>query len=69
MFLVIGGEKRGISRAFIDEADLLIKIPYSRKFPHSLGSAASAAVIAFERMRQELAARPPARPHTTEQIE
>ena len=51
-FLVIGGEKRGISRAFIDEADLLLRIPYTRKFPHSLGSAASAAVIAFEVMRQ-----------------
>lgn len=52
MFLVIGGEKRGISRAFMDQADLLLKVPYRRKFPHSLGTAASAAVIAFEVMRQ-----------------
>jgi len=51
-FLVIGGEKRGMSREFMDSADVLIKIPYQRKFPHSLGSAASAAVIAFEMMRQ-----------------
>jgi 23S rRNA (guanosine2251-2'-O)-methyltransferase len=51
-FLVIGGEKRGISRTFMDDADVLVKIPYQRKFPHSLGSAESAAVIAFEMMRQ-----------------
>jgi 23S rRNA (guanosine2251-2'-O)-methyltransferase len=52
MFLVIGGEKRGISREFLAQADLLLKVPYRRKFPHSLGTAASAAVIAFEIMRQ-----------------
>ena len=56
-FLVIGGEKRGISREFMAEADVLLKIPYRRKFPHSLGSAASAAVIAFEMMRQGFASR------------
>jgi 23S rRNA (guanosine2251-2'-O)-methyltransferase len=52
MFLVIGGEKRGISREFIDQADVLLRVPYRRKFPHSLGTATSAAVIAFEIMRQ-----------------
>jgi tRNA G18 (ribose-2'-O)-methylase SpoU len=52
MFLVIGGEKRGISREFMDQADLLLRVPYRRKFPHSLGTAASAAVVAFEIMRQ-----------------
>jgi 23S rRNA (guanosine2251-2'-O)-methyltransferase len=51
-FLVIGGEKRGISREFMDNADVLIKIPYRRKFPHSLGTVASTAIIAFEMMRQ-----------------
>jgi 23S rRNA (guanosine2251-2'-O)-methyltransferase len=51
-FLVIGGEKRGMSREFMDSADVLIKIPYRRKFPHSLGTVASASVIAFEMMRQ-----------------
>lgn len=51
-FLVIGGEKRGVNREFMDGADVLLKIPYRRKFPQSLGSAASAAVIAFEVMRQ-----------------
>lgn len=51
-FLVIGGEKRGMSREFMDSADVLIKIPYRRKFPHSLGTVASTAIIAFEMMRQ-----------------
>ncbi len=56
-FLVIGGEKRGISREFMDAADVLIKIPYRRKFPHSLGTVASTAIIAFEMMRQGFAGR------------
>lgn len=51
-FLVIGGEKRGMSREFMDSADVLIKIPYRRKFPHSLGTVASTSIIAFEMMRQ-----------------
>lgn len=57
LLLVIGGEKRGISREFMDQADALIKIPYRRRFPHSLGAANSAAVIAFELMRQDFQAR------------
>jgi 23S rRNA (guanosine2251-2'-O)-methyltransferase len=58
MFLVIGGEKRGISREFMAQAGLLLKVPYRRKFPHSLGTAASAAVIAFEVMRQRFGRAP-----------
>lgn len=57
LLLVIGGEKRGISREFMDQADVLIKIPYRRRFPHSLGAANSAAIIAFELMRQDFQAR------------
>lgn len=51
-FLVIGGEKRGMSREFMDSADVLIKIPYRRRFAHSLGTVASTSIIAFEMMRQ-----------------
>ena len=54
MFLLIGGEKRGLKRELIDSADLVLRIPYKRKFPHSLGSAGSAAVLAFEVMRQRM---------------
>ncbi len=52
IFLLIGGEKRGITRSFIAQADLRINIPYGRSFEHSLGAAASTAVVAFEVLRQ-----------------
>lgn len=57
LFLLIGGEKRGLRRELLDTADLVLRIPYKRKFPHSLGSAGSSAVLAFELMRQRLGGR------------
>ena len=58
LFCVIGGEKRGITRSFADRADLRLRIPYGRRFPRSLGSASAVAVLAFEVMRQRIAAEP-----------
>lgn len=52
LFLVIGGEKRGISRSFLKSADLRIAIPYGRDFPQALGTTGAATVLAFEIMRQ-----------------
>ncbi len=52
LLLVIGGEKRGISRAVLAEADLRVRIGYGANFRGSLSSAASAAVLAFEVLRQ-----------------
>lgn len=54
VLLVIGGEKRGISRGVLERADLTVRIGYSSKtgFRGSLPSASSAAVLAFEIMRQ-----------------
>ena len=52
LLLVIGGEKRGISRAVLAEADLNVRIGYYGSFRGSLSSAASAAVLAFEVGRQ-----------------
>lgn len=52
LFLVVGGEKRGVTRSFADAADLRLNIPYGRRYPHSLGTTAAAAVLAFEIMRQ-----------------
>lgn len=52
LFLIVGGEKRGISRALVDQADLLIQIPYGRAFAASLGTASATAVVAFEIARQ-----------------
>jgi 23S rRNA (guanosine2251-2'-O)-methyltransferase len=52
LFLVIGGEKRGISRELIETADLLLEIPYGREFQLSLGMASAATALGFEVMRQ-----------------
>jgi 23S rRNA (guanosine2251-2'-O)-methyltransferase len=52
LFLVVGGEKRGVTRSFEDGADVRLSIPYGRRYPHSLGTTAAAAVLAFEIMRQ-----------------
>ena len=46
--LVIGGEKRGISRKLLDEADVTVRIPYAREFMGSLPSAAAVSVMGFE---------------------
>lgn len=55
LFLLVGGEKRGITRSFADKADLRLKIPYGRAFDHDLGTTAASAALAFEIMRQRQA--------------
>ncbi len=55
LFLVIGGEKRGITRSFLEQADLLVEIPYGRAFDQSLGTTAAAAILGYEVMRQRAA--------------
>lgn len=55
LFVVIGGEKRGITRSFLDQADMLLEIPYARDFDESLGTTAATSVLAFEVMRQRAA--------------
>ena len=52
LFLLIGGERRGVTRSFADAADIRLKIPYGRQFPMSLGTTSAAAVLAFEVFRQ-----------------
>lgn len=53
LFLLLGGEKRGITRSFMTQADLILQIPYDQpNFQHSLGVVASAAIVAFEVRRQ-----------------
>ena len=51
-FLLIGGERRGVTRSFAQAADLSLEIAYGREFDQSLGTVAAAAVIAFEAKRQ-----------------
>ena len=55
LFLLVGGERRGITRSFVDHADLVVRIPYARAVLGSLGTATAAAVLAFEVMRQRTA--------------
>ena len=55
LFLLIGGERRGVKRSFLDRADLLLNIPYGRDYRQSLGTASAAGVVAFEAMRQRQA--------------
>jgi 23S rRNA (guanosine2251-2'-O)-methyltransferase len=53
-FLLIGGERRGITRSFLAQADLRLHIPYGRPFRYSLGAAAATAILAFEVRRQRM---------------
>lgn len=55
IFLVVGGEKRGISRALLNESDLRIKLEYGRDFYASLSASSAASVIAYEIFRRRRA--------------
>jgi 23S rRNA (guanosine2251-2'-O)-methyltransferase len=56
LLLLIGGERRGVTRSFVESADVLLRIPYGRRGAHALGASTSAALIAFEALRQRRAA-------------
>ena len=49
---IIGGEKRGISKEFLRGADEIVKIPYAKKFPHSLAAQTAATIVSYEIHRQ-----------------
>lgn len=51
LLVVLGGEKRGISRAVLDLADEIVRIDYGSDFHGSLSASASAAVFGFEILR------------------
>lgn len=52
VLLIVGGERRGISRALLEKADLLVKIGYGREFKASLSAASAATILAYEIFRQ-----------------
>lgn len=52
LFIVIGGEKRGINRKILDNANLRLTIPYEREFVGSLPVNSAAVIIGFEILRQ-----------------
>lgn len=58
LLLVIGGEKRGVTRSFQRAADVRVRVPYGRPFAHALGTTSAATALAFEVMRQRGLFRP-----------
>lgn len=52
ILLIVGGEKRGISRQLLDGSDAIVRIDYGRDFRGSLSASASCAVLAFELYRK-----------------
>lgn len=51
---VVGGEKRGISKSVMSQADSIIRIDYGRTFGASLSAASAATVLGFEVLRQKI---------------
>ena len=52
LLVIIGGEKRGISRSILDKADKIVRIDYGREFRGSLPSVAATSIISFEILRK-----------------
>jgi len=52
LFLLVGGERRGVTRSFVEDADVVLRIPYGRSEAPELGTAAAAAIVGFEALRQ-----------------
>ncbi len=51
LLLAVGGEKRGLSRALYENADLRVRLDYGRDFPQALSAASAASILAFEVLR------------------
>lgn len=52
LFLAVGGERRGLSRELLDNADAIVRLDYGRDFPAALSAASAAAVAGFEVLRR-----------------
>ena len=52
VFLIVGGEKRGISRAVLSLSDEIVRLDYGRPFPGALSAASAASILAYEVFRQ-----------------
>ena len=52
IFLVVGGEKRGISRSVLEKADKIIQISYGREFSAALSAASATTILAYEIAKQ-----------------
>ncbi len=54
ILLIIGGERRGISRSLLEKCDELVKINYGRSFDASLSAASAATILGYEIMIKNL---------------
>ena len=52
VLLVVGGEKRGITRAVLEKCDKVVSLDYGRRFGAALSAASAASILAFEIYRQ-----------------
>lgn len=52
VFLIVGGEKRGISSKIENQADAIVRVEYGREFRGSLSTASAATIMAYEIYRQ-----------------
>ncbi|MBP3495480.1 MAG: RNA methyltransferase [Clostridia bacterium] len=51
IFLIVGGEKRGISSSLLSRADQIVRIDYGREFNSALSAASASTILAFEIFR------------------
>ena len=52
IFLIVGGEKRGIRASVLQKADEIVRIEYGREFNASLSAASAATILSYEIYRQ-----------------
>ena len=52
IFLIVGGEKRGISSVIESQADVVARVEYGREFRGSLSAASAATIMVYEIYRQ-----------------
>lgn len=52
VFLIVGGEKRGISAVVEAKADVVARVEYGREFRGSLSAASAATIMVYEIFRQ-----------------
>lgn len=52
VFLIVGGEKRGIRSSILSQADCIVRIDYGRPFPAALSAASAATILSYEVFRK-----------------
>ena len=52
LLLIVGGEKRGISKGLLQACSQCVQLEYGRNFPAALSTASAASILSFEVLRQ-----------------